>query len=275
MKDYYQVLGLTKEASEDEIKKSYRKLAMKYHPDRNPDSGAEEKFKEVKEAYEVLSDSAKKAEYDRKASSPFAHNSAHGSKTWQWDTGEGWEDESDFRTGSSQFYTENDIDSIFKYFREQQARQARNVIRITLKEAYEGTYVKHGKETFHIPKGTETGSKFYVGNNIIIVEVLPHQKFKRAGNDLLVDITMNAFEAMFGIEATLVHIDDSKLQFKIPAGLQPGQVVRLAGKGMVRSATGAAGDLLIRCSITSPQSLSKESQEVLSKLGLHRKSITI
>jgi DnaJ-class molecular chaperone len=106
------------------------------------------------------------------------------------------------------------------------------------------------------------------------VNVQTHPKFKRANDDLLVDVEIDAFEAMLGLEAFLEHLDRTKLQFRIPAGIQQGQIVKLSNKGMNNPETDKVGDLLVRCSIVIPRNLTEEQKGVLKKMS-RRESINI
>jgi DnaJ-class molecular chaperone len=270
-RDYYEILGLSKTASEDEIKQAYRKLAIKYHPDRNPENvkESEEKFKEMKEAYEYLSDPNKRKQYDQ-----FGHvdpNQHHGNpNTWT-------------------FHTNNpgDVNDILgELFRQhpgfgdlfgRRQRQQIQVITISLEEAYKGGSVTipmtKGK-TVTYPKGTRSGTTFYVDDKLYRLDVAPHPKFKRSNDDLLVDIEISAIEAMLGVDAILTHLDSSTLQFAIRPGIQSGQVIRLAGKGMKNPEMERFGDLLIRITVNVPSTLTDKEREALKALS-HRSNINI
>ena len=116
--------------------------------------------------------------------------------------------------------------------------------------------------------------KFYADNKIYQVNILSHPKFKRSNDDLLVDVEISAFEAMLGLEIVLEHLDGAKLQFNIPAGIQAGQIVKLSAKGMQNPETDRTGDLLVRCSITTPKNLTEEQKELLKQMP-RRDSINI
>lgn len=271
--DYYEVLGLAKTATEDEIKKAYRKLAMKFHPDRNQGEGskkAEEQFKEVKEAYEHLSDKDKRVEYDS-----YGHSS---NNKFQHTWSNSHDDDSVFKDIFKDIFGGNsNFDNIFRQgtYNPPPPKSQIYAINISLQDAYIGKYLKvDSKTAIQIPKGVRPGTKFYSGGKIYQVNIQPHHKFKRSNDDLLVDIDINAFEAMLGLEVIFEHLDNTKLQFNIPAGIQHGQVIKLASKGMKNPETDKIGDLLIRCSIAIPKNLTEEQKDMLKKMS-KRTSINI
>lgn len=259
-KDFYSVLGVAKDATDDDIKKSYRKLAMKHHPDRlsgkpdNEKKEAEDKFKEISEAYEVLGDPQRKAQYD----------------TYGSDVG-----------SSNQGFSQDQFnDIISKHFSDifgngvfQQRTQIHNVT-ISLEDAYVGKNIKIGNHTLNVVKGARPGTRFFVDGKLYQVNITQHSKFKRSNDDLLVDITLSAVEAMLGLNASIEHLDGNILEFKIPAGIQNGQIIKLASKGMNNPEFEHVGDLLIRCSISIPKGLTAEQKELLMKFD-HRLSINI
>lgn len=264
-KDYYDILGVAKDASDDDIKKAYRRLAMKYHPDRNIDNdkaSAEIKFKEIQEAYDIIGDTTKRGNYDYGA---YNSNSNHNA---QWST---HVDINDIFGGM--FGTQNPFDS-FKTTRSQ-PQVPRHALKISLEDAYKGKQLRMpGNITITIPAGVRTGTKFVLEGAIYVVDIQQHAKFKRANDDLLVDIQINAIEAMLSIDASLDHLDATQLQFTIPAGIQEGQVVRLGGKGMKNPETDKYGDLMIRITITIPKNLSEEQKAMLQTMP-HRKMFNI
>jgi DnaJ-class molecular chaperone len=258
-RDYYEILGVAKGASEDDIKKAYRKLAMKFHPDRVAEgdkAAAELQFKEAKEAYECLSEPQKRAAYDQ-----------HGHASTDPNFGRGG-----FNPGGAggQFHHTVDINEIFgsmfggnhpfgNMFNQTRAQQQRHAINISLEDAYIGKQLKlPGGATINIPAGVRHGTRFIHDNAIYDINILQHPKFKRSNDDLLVDIEITAIEAMLSIDVQLDHLDNAVLQFTVPAGIQTGQVVRLGSKGMKNPETDRSGDLMIRITVTTPKNLTPE-----------------
>jgi len=267
-RDYYDVLGLAKTATEDEIKKAYRKLSMKFHPDRVP---AEEKeqaeinFKEMKEAYEVLSDGQQRSVYDQyghmdPSQSGFRHQYTTNSDDLE-------------EVLRNMFGNGSPFSDIFGRQNTAQQHQRRN-INITLEKAFTGVNFKDNDVNFQIPAGIRHGTKFVHNTIIYQIIIQPHIKFKRSNDDLLVDTEITAIEAMLGVDVTLAHLDGSQLQFTIPAGIQGGQIVRLGGKGMRNPEVDRTGDLLVRINVTIPKTLTDEQRASLKAMG-HRESFNL
>jgi curved DNA-binding protein len=294
-KDYYKVLGVERNASEEDIRKAYRKLAMQYHPDRNPnDKQAEERFKEINEAYQVLSDAQKRSHYDRLGSdySNWQRRGAPGDFNWdQYGSG--------FPGGVRVEYS--DLDDLFggaggfsDFFRtifgrggegggagtrtrtRQQPQGYQQELEITLEEAYQGTtrvLQTDGKQKqVRIPAGVRTGSKVRVagaGPNgldlYLIVDVKDDPRFERRGNDLHTTATVSVFTAVLGGEAEVETIN-GKIKLNVPAGTQPEQVFRLAGRGMpsVKNVN-EKGDLYVRLKVQIPKYLSPKQRELLEE----------
>lgn len=264
-KDYYEVLGVARDSSDDDIKKAYRKLASMYHPDKQTDEAekikVEVKFKEAKEAYETLSDETKRYEYDVHGhNAPQQHrNSAHGF--------------SDIDPAMFEQVFGNIFGNKFN-FNNAGFNQARSnagapqyIVNVSLEDAFTGKTVRIDKDTtLVIPAGIRSQTRLYSSGKMFRVDVQQHEKFKRANDDLLVDIEITAIEAMVGIQATLAHLDNTALQFTIPAGIQNGQIVKLAGKGMKNPELNKTGDLLVRLTITIPRTLTEETRAALKAL---------
>ena len=270
--DYYDILGVDKKASKDDIKKAYRKLAQKYHPDRNQEPGAEDKFKEAKKAYETLYDEQKRAEYDNPQP-----KFTRGGRGYSFRTGDGVH--VNVSGGGFDGMTVEEIlealhgDRMGRGFqRRQQHPMAK--LTISLEEAYTGTTRTLDGKEFSIPAGVRTGNKLMVDNIIIVINVAGHIKFRRSNDDLNVAVGITAIEAMTGVECTITGLDGKTIKFKIPPGTQYGQVVRLRGKGMPNPEVDYKGDLLIHVAVNIPDDLTKEQLDSIMKLP-RRDSIDI
>jgi len=267
-RDYYEVLGISKGASDADIKAAYRRLASKYHPDKVQEAekaSAETSFKEAKEAYEALSVPDKRAQYDQYGhNSPgFSHRTSHTN---------GWQDVNpqDFA---------DIFGSIFKNSGTfQQPRHPTHLVNISLADAYTGRTINLNiggtTATLNIPPGARSNTKFYVDGNFYKINVQQHHKFLRSTDDLLVDVEISAIEAMLGVEAILEHLDSAKLQFTIPAGIQPGQIVKLTGKGMKNPESDRFGDMLVRITVAIPKTLTDDQKNILKTIA-HRESLDI
>jgi len=292
-KDYYKTLGVERNAGEDDIRKAYRKLAMQYHPDRNPnDKQAEERFKEINEAYQVLSDPQKRTHYDRLGSdySSWQRRGAPGDFNWDQYSG-------GFPGGRVEY---GDLDDLFggaggfsDFFRtifgreaqggtgtrtrtRQQPQGYQQELEITLDEAYKGAtrllQTDSKQKQVRIPAGVRTGSKVRVpgvGPNgldlYLIIDVKEDPRFERRGNDLHSTANVDVFTAILGGEAEVETLG-GKVKLNIPAGTQPEQVFRLAGRGMpsVKN-TNEKGDLYVRLKVQVPKYLSPKQRELLEE----------
>lgn len=290
-KDYYKTLGVDRKASDDDIRKAYRDLAKQYHPDRNPNNKqAEERFKEINEAYQVLSDPTKRQHYDRLGSdySQWQRRGAPGDFNWgdyvggyPGGTRVNMEDLEEMFGGAGGGGFSDFFRTIFGMRDAETMRGTRpqgyqQPLQITIEEAYKGTTrLIQGNGTqkqVRIPAGVRTGSKVRVAgaapNGVdlyLIIEVTEDSRFERRGNDLHTTATVNVFTAILGGEAEVETLD-GKIKLNIPAGTQPEQVFRLAGRGMPNVKTpNQKGDLYVRLKVQIPKYLSEKQRQLLDE----------
>jgi curved DNA-binding protein len=294
-KDYYKILGLERSAKADEVRKAYRKLAMQYHPDRNPgDKQSEEKFKEINEAYQVLSDRQKRARYDQLGSAYSNWEQRSGGQQGDFD----WSQWSSGQPGASggtrvEYGDLNDLfgqEAFSDFFRSifgggggvqtatrGRSRQAyQQPVTISLEEVYRGTtrtlQSDERRLDVRIPAGVKTGSKVRVagagpsGSDIyLIVEVTDDPRFEREGDDLRTSASIDVFTAILGGEAE-VETFEGKVKLKIPAGTQPEQVFRLSGRGLpLLKNVKSKGDLFVRVKVNIPKNLSSKQKAILEE----------
>ncbi|MEX2012877.1 MAG: DnaJ C-terminal domain-containing protein, partial [Candidatus Levyibacteriota bacterium] len=285
--DYYQVLGLTKSATADEIKKAYRKLALQYHPDRNKGKEAEEKFKEVTKAYEVLSDTQKKQAYDQFGHSAFEQGAGQGGPfgggsgagqqgrygpfSYTYTTSGGGPEGYNFDFGGF-----SDPFEIFEQFfggagNPFGSAQRRSTYSLTIdfKDAVHGAQKNvtiDGKaRNIKIPPGVDTGSRMRFGDFDIVFEVNSDPKFKREGYDIISEEEVSFTDAALGTEAEVETVS-GKVKIKIPAGTQPNTVIRLRGKGMPTLRGSGHGDHYVRIKVVVPKNLTSRQKELLKEL---------
>ncbi len=359
--DYYKTLGISKTASNDDIKKAYRKLAMRYHPDRNKgDKASEKKFKEINEAYETLKDPQKKAAYDRYGHDAYK-NAASGGGFNSGGFGNGFSGGFDF--GSDSVFSDI-FEGIFggggmhHERAEMRGADLRYETTITLEEAFRGKDIElkirtgikcescdgtgseggakpktcpsckgSGKMRFSqgffmvertcsscngtghiieksckscngsgrqsklktmkvsIPAGIEDGARIRLsgegeagirggrsGDLYIFVNVRPHQLFKREGNAIHCDVPISIVTASLGGEIEVPTIDGKKALVKIPAGTQPGNVLKLKSKGMSIIRSSLRGDMMIHAKVETPVNLTKKQKELLEEFDKERSS---
>lgn len=269
-KDYYKILGVDKNASKDDIKKAYRKLAVKYHPDRNKTKEAEDKFKEISEAYNVLSDPQKKQAYDQYGDAAFAGNASGGGqgggpRYQYYQQGEPF----DFDFGGFQ-----DPFDIFEQFFgggqgfRQRKRKPQYVLTIDFMEAVKGVTKKvsmdGASKEIKVPAGVNTGSRINFEDFTLIVQVQPHEKFQREGYDIVTEENISMTQAALG-DTVSVETVNGKVKLKIPEGTQPGTIIRIKEKGVPHVRGNAKGDHYVRIGVEIPQKLSKKQKELLKE----------
>jgi curved DNA-binding protein len=302
-KDYYQILGVAKNADESEIKRAYRRLARQYHPDKNPgNQAAENKFKDINEAYEVLGDAQNRAKYDQLGHNYHRYRQMGGNpqdfdfSEWFGRSGQGGQrvnvDFGDLFGGGTSGGMSDFFNAIFG---SGGARPTRNVgrsydieqtVEITLEEAYTGTtrtFSSNGEQfTAKIPAGAKTGTKVRLrgkgqakpssgqGDLLLGVQVRPHERFERDGQTLSVVVDVDVVTAVLGGKAKVPTLT-GPVNLTIPAGTQGGQTIRLRGKGMPRlRSQNQYGDLLATINITVPQKLSDEERALYQQLAALR-----
>ncbi len=294
-KDYYKILGVARGMDADEIRKAYRKLAMKYHPDKNPgDKPAEDRFKEINEAYQVLSDDKKRAQYDRLGNAYADWNTRGGGgrgADFNWDE---WAANSNRGGGR---VDPRDIENMFggsggfsDFFRSMfggsnagasssagQPQGYQQALQISLEEAYLGAtrhlQSEHKKINVRIPAGVKTGSKVRVAgagpNGIdlyLVIEILEQDGVTLDGENLHVTANVDVFTAIIGGDADVKTPDGKVIKLNIPAGTQPEQVFRLAGRGMPHlKDIKKKGDLYVRVKVQVPRYLSDKQKELLEE----------
>ena len=296
-KDYYKILGVERNASEEEIKRAYRQLALKYHPDKNPDDKkAEERFKEINEAYDVLGDPTKRSKYDQLGSSYRAWERMGGQPggfDWsQWASGTPGGvrievgDLGDLFGGFSDFF--NTIfggmagqSQDFTGRHQSRTRDIEQPVNISLAEAYNGTTrvvrVDGRQIEVKIPPGAKTGTKVRIdlmkgsasreGNLYLLVNVSPDPIYDRKGEDLYIDVDLDLYGAILGCE-TRIKTLAGDVMLTIPAGSQPGQSFRLKGRGMPKlKKPSQYGDLYARLQIELPRRLSDQERDLFQQLA--------
>ncbi len=293
-KDFYSTLNIPRTASDDEIKKAYRKLAMRYHPDKNPgNKAAEEKFKEISEAYEVLKDPKRRQLYDQ-----FGQTVGAGAGGPQGHPFEGF----DFG-GPSGFggfgggANPNDIFSEFfgdvfaggprrrGDFRDQRGSDLRYTLAITLEEAAIGTektisFVRrrNGKQdqaklAITVPAGVREGQRLKlkgegdangssIGDLYVIINFQEHSLFRRRENDIFMDLPISFADAILGTTLEIPTLT-GVAQLRVPAGTHPSQVFRLKGKGFPEMGGYGAGDMLIKIIVDIPNQLTDDEKRAI------------
>ena len=304
-KDYYKILGVEKSATKDEIKKAYRKLAMKYHPDRNPgNKAAEEKFKEITEAHEVLSDAEKRKKYDTLGANWKQYQS----------TGSGFEDfftqfGGGHRRGGGSFKFSGNMGDLFgnlsgfsdffdSFFggggagfrdfnkstmRDQKGQDFSAILYIPLEEAYNGTskeiLINNKKLRIKLEPGTRDETKLRLksqggdaigrgvkGDLYLTIKIEKHPFYEIEGEDLYYDLDVDFYTAALGGKKRITLINNKTINLEIPEGTDSGKVFRVGKLGLKKSGSGDRGNLFIRIKVETPKNLNKEEKELIIEL---------
>jgi curved DNA-binding protein len=296
-KDYYKILGVDKKASQEEIKKAYRKLAVKYHPDKNRDNKeAEEKFKLANEANEVLSDPKKRKKYDELGENwrQYEHaGTGHGGRAGGNGRTGGYTYEGDFGDMFGQGSGTSGFSDFFEQFfagrggrpsggADFKGQDYESEMEITLEEAYHGgnRLIQLENEQLRIttkPGAYEDqllrikdkggrGSKDRHGDLYVRVRVQPHPQFARKGDDLYTTNNIDVYTAVLG-GSTIVNTLNGQLKVKIPSGTQSGKVIRIKGKGMpVYGKSNMFGDLYVELHVHLPEVLTDKQRQLFEQL---------
>ena len=271
--DYYSTLGLKRGASDADIKKAYRSMAMKHHPDRG---GDEKKFKEISQAYEFLTDPQKKSVIDM-GGDP---NQQQGFR------GQGQGNPFEFHFSSGNF---EDIFSQFGFGRQQARNKSFNInVEITLEEVLTGKEINAevgvpgGKKkiiNIEVPAGIEHGQQIRyqgMGDNsipsarpgdlLVNVFVRPHSTFRREGDNLIVEKSISVWDALLGVNVEIITLDRKTLNITIPPGTQPETVLSCRGEGIPNMRSKIRGNVLIKIKVTVPKNINAEQIETIRQL---------
>ncbi|WNZ72827.1 J domain-containing protein [Borreliella garinii] len=269
-KDYYNILGIQKNASDEEIKKAYKKLAIKYHPDKNKGNKiAEEKFKEINEAYEILSSPDKKRNYDALGSTNFNENNDHFEREFN----------------SSRFSNFEDLDFFSKIFTRSSRKTTDKEItlNISLYDAYMGSkktiFINNKKIEVIIPKGTLETTKIKINNKgpinpisgikgslIVKFNISSYKKFRLNGKTLETTIEVYPWEIALGCEKLFETIEGKKIKLKIPSDAQNGEILNLKELGMPIIGSSSKRDLKVTLIVKIPKIINNEVKAIYERL---------
>ncbi|HUG18443.1 MAG TPA: J domain-containing protein [Planctomycetaceae bacterium] len=287
--DYYQTLGVSRSATQAEIRKAYKKLARQYHPDVKPDDAeAAEKFKQIQEAYDVLGDKEKRDKYDQFGTA-WKHAGA-GAHHWAGDSGSGPIDMSDLFGGGFNF---QDLFSGGRARSQARPRPSKGSdvtleIQVSFHTATLGG--KHDLQfrvdgrleniTVTIPAGIPDGKLIRLagqgakglnggpnGDLLVTVHVAPHPFFKREGNNLFFDLPLTPSEAALGTKIDVPTLDEGPVTLSVPPGTSSGMKLRLKGKGVISPQTKQRGDQFATVKIVVPPALTEESRKLYEQLA--------
>lgn len=273
--DYYSTLGLKRGASADEIKKAYRSMAMKHHPDRG---GDEKKFKDISAAYETLSDPQKKQMYDMGVDPNQPHRGGH------------------YNQGPFEFhFGSNNFDDIFNNFgfgfnqRPMRRNKSVNInVDLTLDDVLNGRTInaeisipgikkkvinidippgiEHGQHIRYERMGDDSISNLPPGDLMVNVHIRPHPVFQREGDSLIVEKIISVWDAMLGCDVTINTLNGKELSIVVPSGVQSDTVLSCKGEGLPNMRTRQRGNLLIRIKVEIPRNLTESQKDLIGKI---------
>ncbi len=275
-RDLYDVLGVSKTATQEEIKKAYRKKALEFHPDRNKEKDAEDKFKQVNEAYEILSDEQKRKTYDQFGHQAFAQGGGANPFAGGFSGRSGPFTYTYTSQGGANPFGDFDFSDPFEVFESifgggfaRRPQKPRYSLNIDFMEAVKGTkktIVHQGKShTVNIPAGADDGTRIRYQDFDVTLDVKPHDTFKRQGYDVIVDFDIPFTLAALGGQIEVPTLEKS-VKLKIRPGTQPGTIIRLKDQGIKHLRGNQKGDQYTRLIITIPKSLSREQKSLLKQL---------
>jgi DnaJ-class molecular chaperone len=280
--DYYTLLGVSKSASADEIKKAYRKLALEYHPDRNKSKEAEGKFKEITKAYEVLSNEEKRSAYDSVGHAAFEQGASgqgpfggggggqYGPFSYSYST----------NGGGFDFGGSSDPFEIFEQFfggspfGSRQRRPAYSAT-LTFMEAVKGVEkefsINGKKQKIKIPAGVDTGTRIRFDEYDLVIDVLPDPRFTREGSDVVSEKVISFTQAAMGGEIGVDTVD-GEIKIRIPEGTQPGTLIRLNERGIPHVRGSGRGSHYVKIKVVVPKKLTKRQKELLEEFEKEEKN---
>lgn len=279
---YYDVLGVSKNASQSEIKSAYRKLALQWHPDRNKSSDAEKKFKEINQAYEVLTDTKKKEIYDQVGHDAFTSRSGFGGAggpqggyssgpfTYTYTSSGG----SPFEGFESAGFS--DPFDIFEQFfgfgsshGSKTKRKPTYQINISFADAVHGVTkeveIEGKQKKIKIPAGVDDGNRIRFSDFDLYISVQQDSKFKRQGQDVISEIQIPISKAILGGDINVETVDGNMVKVKIKQGTQPGSMLRLREKGIVYPNSHKRGDHYIVFKVAIPDKLTQRQKKLLEE----------
>ncbi len=276
-RDYYEILGVPKSATATEIKKAYRKMALEFHPDKNKAADAEEKFKEINQAYEILSDEQKRKSYDQFGHAAFDPASGMGGNPVAGGFRQGGPFTYTYSGGGNPFEGMDGFSDPFEIFEQffgggfagaRGPRKPRYTLRVEFMDAVNGVTKEveiEGKQrTLKIPPGVDDGTRIRYDDFDITIDVLPHDRFKRDGNDVFVDQNIDFATATLGGETTVQTLQ-GELKLKVRAGTASHTLVRLRGEGVPVLQGRGRGDMYVRLIVEVPAKQTREQRRLLEQ----------